>query len=160
MFPDANDMPSACSQGDIDESITPNVRLYLHPPEVTVTLRPGSMLITTMPKAAIDIDNDLGRHERQVRSRAQAFDLPIDTVPQAEMVEHAAELAFARRVTPTCPTHSSCSLRVGHEPLSQGANVLSWCSSASTKSACCRNGLRTYRSRKPLVARSDSGCSS
>lgn len=71
MLPDAHHRPAGFAKRCVYPSIPGDVCLELRAPELRVGLRPGRVLRTAMPEAAIDVDGDPLLQEHEVGAGAQ-----------------------------------------------------------------------------------------
>jgi hypothetical protein len=106
VFPDAYDLPPRPRQAGVGVAVTLSILFDLGPPPVCVRLRPGSMVWTAVPKAAVHEDGDLRPRKHQVclppgvgiRSDMQAK-------PQPHMVQTRSQHNLGLGITGALTTH-------------------------------------------------------
>lgn len=93
MLPNPHDQPSGLCESRIGVRVATTVRLDLLAPEISILGRPGRMLGTAMPEAAVHEDRYACRSEDDVGSTAfVGQERPVHPVSQASGVQYPPQL--------------------------------------------------------------------
>jgi hypothetical protein len=106
MLPNSNHLPTKRPQAGVRVPVAGHVRFDLGSPPSGVCFWPGSVNRAGVPEAAVDEHADLQPWECNVRAAACPWDLPLQSVPEAQSRQFAADSQFAGRVSARGDLHA------------------------------------------------------